>query len=78
MVISHVISGLQVLFQVALMILKFIEQPLLECKDEAEAIAVLNAFLANIGKKQAQENKVQDEDPKVTVCLSAGLCEVRV
>ena len=55
------------LFQVALMILKFLEAPMLSCRDEAEAIKILNDFLANIGKKQTQENKVQDEDETVKV-----------
>ena len=56
----------QVLFQVALMILKFIEAPLLSSKDEAEAIAKLNEFLAELGKKPAQENKVElEEEVKV-------------
>ena len=52
----------QVLFQVALMILKFIEQQLLASRDEAEAIKVLNDFLSNIGKRTTQEVKVQDEE----------------
>ena len=57
----------QVLFQVALMILKFIEAPLLNCSDEAEAIAVLNDFLAELGKKPAQENKVQQDEEAIKV-----------
>ena len=57
----------QVLFQVALMILKFIEAPLLVCNDEAEAISVLNDFLANLGNKAAQESKILDEET-VKVC----------
>ena len=46
----------------ALMILKFIEAPLLSSSDEAEAIAVLNDFLSNLGKKTNQEPKVLDEE----------------
>ena len=55
------------LFQVALMILKFIEAPLLASNDEAEAIAKLNDFLAELGKKPAQEAKVQHEEETVKV-----------
>jgi hypothetical protein len=44
------------------MILKFIEVPLLVCNDEAEAISVLNDFLANLGNKAAQESKILDEE----------------
>lgn len=57
----------KVLFQVALMILKFIETPLLSCNDEAEAISILNEFLANLGKKPSQENKVQQDEEAVKV-----------
>ena len=53
---------MQVLFQVALMILKFIESPLLSSSDEAEAIGKLNEFLAELGKKASQENKVELEE----------------
>ena len=52
------------------MILKFIEAPLLSSKDEAEAIGKLNEFLAELGKKPAQENKVElEEEVKVRVWL---------
>lgn len=49
------------------MILKFIETPLLSCNDEAEAISILNEFLANLGKKPSQENKVQQDEEAVKV-----------
>ena len=49
------------------MILKFIEAPLLQCRDEAEAIAILNDFLAELGKKSAQESKIQQEEEAVKV-----------
>ena len=49
------------------MILKFIEAPLLQCRDEAEAIATLNDFLAELGKRPAQETKVQQEEETVKV-----------
>ena len=61
------------LFQVALMILKFIEAPLLSCNDEAEAISVLNDFLADLGKKPAQESKVLDEETVKVRALIPGL-----
>ncbi len=52
------------------MILKFIEQPVMVCKDEAEAIAVLHEFMSNLGKKPTVENKVPDEEvTKVCVCV---------
>ncbi|CAI8043673.1 TBC1 domain family member 9, partial [Geodia barretti] len=56
------VDGAKVLFQVALMILKFIESPLLSSSDEAEAIGKLNEFLAELGKKASQENKVELEE----------------
>ena len=44
------------------MILKSVEQSILSSStDEAEAISIINKFLASIGKKPAQE-KVQGED----------------
>lgn len=50
------------------MILKFIESPLLSSNDEAEAIGKLNEFLAELGKKASQENKVEmEEEIKVWV-----------
>ena len=67
----------QVLFQVALMILKFLEAPMLGCRDEAEAIKILNDFLANIGKKAAQEYKVQQEEETVKVWGGGGREGVR-
>ena len=44
------------------MILKFIDSPLLSSNDEAEAIGKLNEFLAELGKKASQENKVELEE----------------
>ena len=43
------------------MILKSVEQPILSSTDEAEAISIINKFLASIGKKPKHE-KVQGED----------------
>ena len=41
------------------------------CNDEAEAIKILNDFLANIGKKPAQESKVQQDEEAVKVRLNS-------
>ena len=54
------------------MILKLIQKPLLLARDEAEAIAVLNEFIANIGKKHPQESKIQSEE-QMRVCLSSDV-----
>ena len=42
---------MQVLFQVALMILKHNQYRLLESNDEIDAMTVLNKFLAGVGHK---------------------------
>ena len=56
------------LFQVSLMILKFVEQAILSTGDEAEVIAIINDFLSNIGKKASQDSKIQDEEHVKVMC----------
>ena len=46
---------------------------MLQSADEAEAIACLNYFLSNIGKKPSQDEKVlHEEHSKVCTCVCGG------
>ena len=63
-------SLLQVLFQVALMILKHNQYRLLDSSDEIDAMTVLNVFLSSVGHKpQNPLDGAVDKGQVCTLCV---------